>query len=235
MKRTILVSITGYGKSYNHPAMQPWQDKLKEIEHYGLTEVALFLELYEKQERAQIYQALANSHIKRIPLVHIRHDMTKDELAYLKKTYKTKYFTCHEINFEHNDISHWKGFFKHIYLEMNTNGLVSEKTKVEKIGGFCIDLAHFKIDLEKLNKDFAYVYQRKDMHKYFVCNHVNGWDPITNNDIHTVSSIKDFEFLKTLPEFVFGSCIAIEAFNSIKEQLAFKKYLTNLFVEKFKT
>lgn len=220
----ILVSIAGRNE-------QDWQEKLKEIEYLKITEVALFLELYEKAERKKIYEALLNSGVKNIPLVHIRHDMTKDELKFLQKNYRATYFTCHEENFVHGDISRWKGFYKNIYLEMNFDKAVSKEVKVEKIGGFCIDLAHFKCGLENLSKDFEYVFNRKDK-KYFICNHVNGYNPEINCDMHTIYEFKNFDYLKTLPAFVFGECIALETFNSIKEQLKFKKYVTTLLSEK---
>ena len=217
MQPKILVSITGKTK-------KDWQDKLKEINTLKIKEAALFLEFYNKKEKQEIYDALLESYIKSIPLVHIRHDMKKDELEFLQKNYKTKYFTCHEENFAHHDIKHWKGFYKDIYLEMNFDNFVSKTVKVEKIGGFCIDLAHFKCGMEKLSKDFEYVFNRKDK-KLFACNHFNGWDAEKNIDMHTIYNLKNFDYLKTLPKFVVGNVIALETFNSIKEQLTFKKYL----------
>ena len=220
MKPNILVSITGSTE-------KEWQDKLKEINNLKIKEVALFLEIFENTQREKIYKALKISCVKNIPLVHIRHDMTKDELEFLKENYKTKYFTCHEENFVHHDVENWKGFYKNIYLEMNFDNFVSKKVNVEKVSGFCVDLAHFKVGLEKLSKDFEYIFDRKDK-KLFVCNHLNGWNPEKNIDMHIIHNLKDFDYLKTLPKFVLGKIIALETFNSIKEQLDFKKYLEEI-------
>jgi len=41
-------------------------------------------------------------------------------------------------------------------------------------------------------------------------------------------NLKNFDYLKTLPKFVFGECITLEMFNPIKEQLEFKKYIAQL-------
>ena len=226
-EKSILVSITG-------STQKEWQDKLEEIKTLKIKETALFLEMYEAEERKKIYQALLDSPIKSIPLVHIRHDMTKGELEFLQKNFKTKYFTCHEENFANHDVKHWKGFYKNIYLEMNFDNVVSKEVAVEKIGGFCVDLSHFKVGLEKLSKDFEYVFKRKAIHKYFKCNHLNGWNPKINKDMHTVYELKNFDYLKTLPKFIFGKIIALETFNSIKEQLEFKNYLAELLKNKFK-
>lgn len=210
-----------------------WQDKLQEINNLGIKEVALFLELYNKEQKQKIYKALLKSSITSIPLVHLRHDMDKKELEFLKKNFKTRYFTIHEINFQHDDILKWKGFYKQLCLEMNYDDFVSGKVKVKNINGFCVDLSHFKAGMERLNRDFAYIYNRKNITKYFDCNHINGFDSKNCKDIHTVSNLLEFEYLKTLPNFVFGKIIAIETFNSIKEQLEFKKYLIDLLNKKF--
>ncbi len=219
-KPNILVSITGREE-------KDWQEKLKEIEKLKIKEIALFLEIFEKEQRKKIYQALLNSNIKSIPLVHIRHDMTKDELIFLRKNYKTKYFTIHEKNFAQNNLPQWKGFYKNIYLEMNFDNFVSKKVTVEKIGGFCIDLAHFKVAIEKLSKDFEYVFKRKDK-RLFLCNHLNGYNREKNIDMHTIFAFKNFDYLKTLPKFVFSKTIALETFNPIKKQVKFKEYLIDL-------
>ncbi len=202
--------------------------KIKGANDFKLKEASLFLELIKKPEREKIYTVLLKSKIKNIPLVHIRHDMGKDELKFLKNNFETKYFTIHEENFTHSDIKKWKGFYKDLYLEMNFDNFVSKKVKIEKIGGFCVDLAHFKVGMEKLSKDFEYVFDKKENKKYFDCNHLNGYNPKTNCDMHTIYDLKNFDYLKTLPDFLFGKCIALEVRNSVKEQLEFKKYLSIL-------
>lgn len=224
--KIISVSITGKEE-------KDWQDKLDEINFLKIKEVSLFLELYGKDQREKIYKALLDSKIKSIPLVHIRHDMTKDELRFLKNNYKTRYFTLHEINFQQDDILKWKGFYKNLCLEMNFDNFVSKKVKVEKIDGFCVDLAHFKVSMEMLGNDFEYVFDRKEVKRYFDCNHLNGWDMKTNRDMHTIHDLSNFDYLKTIPNFLFGKIIALETFNSIKEQLEFKEYLIGLLSKKF--
>jgi len=223
---TILVSITGKDEI-------ACIEKINEVNNLDVKKVGLFLEFLDKEQKKKVYAELLKSKIEEIPLVHIRYDMAKDELKFLKNKFKTKYFTLHEINFQHNDILKWKGFYKNLALEMNFDNFVSKKVKVEKIGGFCVDLAHFKVGMEMLNKDFNYVYIKRNMPKYFDCNHLNGWNPEINCDMHTIHSLENFDYLKTMPDFVFGKCIALEVFNPIKEQMEFKSYLIGMFTEKF--
>jgi len=202
--------------------------KINEAENFGLKDVSLFLEFFKKAERDKIYESLLASKIKNIPLVHIRHDFEKDELNFLKNKFKTKYFTIHESSFARDDIKKWKGFYKKLYLEMNFDNFVSNKVNVEKIGGFCVDLSHFKVGMEKLSRDFEYVFNKKGDIKYFDCNHLNGYNLKTNCDMHTINNLSDFDYLKTLPKFLFGKCIALETFNSVREQMEFKKYLSKI-------
>lgn len=214
--RKLLVSITGKNT-------KDWQSKLNEIEKYKLQEVALFLEWYKRPEREKIYKAIEKSCIKKIPFVHARHDMEKEEFDYLSRQVWTNRFNIHEDCFK--NLEKWRGIYKKLYLEMNYDNIIPHCVHVKKIGGFCIDLSHFMASRERGTKDFDYIMKRKNLRKLFVCNHLNGYDPQQKKDKHTIKSLKDFDYLKTLPSFVFGKIIAIETYNNIKEQLRFKKYL----------
>jgi len=219
LNKRILVSITGRKE-------KDWKDKLQEIEEHKIRKIALFLECFNKSQRKKIYSALLSSCVKKIPLVHIRDGMSKEELKFLKKEFKTKCFTIHESSF--NYLDDWKGFHKQLFLEMNKDNKIPSNVDVKKIGGFCIDLSHFKAEEEIWSKEFEYIIRREKIHRYFKCNHLNGFNSRTNSDLHTITNLKQFSYLKTLPRFVFGKYIAIETFNPIKEQLKFKKHIIKL-------
>jgi hypothetical protein len=214
--KRILLGITGEKQS-------DWENKLKNISSLGITEAVLFLEKFDQVQRKKIYRALLDSSLKTIPLCHIRNDMEIEELVFLETKFKTKYFTVHENSFTFLD--KWPGFEKKLYLEMNYDDSVSQKVMVEKIGGFCVDFSHFKAAQTKFTKDFEYTHYKKGKVK-FSCNHLNGYDPKKNSDMHTVRSPKDFDYLKTLPAFLFGRVIGLEVDNEIPEQIEFKNYLT---------
>ena len=203
----ILVSITG-------STDKDWQNKLKEIEQYKIKKIALFLEIFRKKsQRQRIYQFLLGSCIKEIPLVHISDDMDKDELKFLVKNFQTKCFTIHESHFE--ILEKWRGFYKKLYLEMNYDNFISRLVDVRNIGGFCVDLSHFKAAEEKWSQEFIYIMKRRNLQRLFKCNHLNGYDYKKNIDLHSVKSLKEFDYLKTLPKFIFGDYIGLEVFNSI--------------------
>ena len=223
--KRILVGITGYKDEH-------WENKLKEIDKFKIPQVALFLERFKKPQRKKIYKALLTSKIKEIPFVHIRNDMKREELAFLAKNFKSSYFNLHENSFR--VLKKWKGFYKNLFLEMDSDNFVSNFVKVSKIGGFCIDLAHFKVEEEKWSKEFEYILKRRKISRLFACNHLNGYSFKKNTDLHTVRSLKDFDYLKTLPKFLFGKIIALETENKISRQLEFKKYLVKLLNQLFK-
>ena len=111
LSKRILISITGRKHS-------DWIKKILELEKRKITRVALFLEFYSEAEKRKIYETLLSSHIKEIPLVHIRNDMEKWELEFLEKHFKTKCFTIHESSFKY--LKKWKGFHKKLFINRGT-------------------------------------------------------------------------------------------------------------------
>ena len=202
-----------------------WQSKLEEINQLKIIEAAVFLESFNRKERDHLYKFLLKSSIKKVPFVHLRDDTDQKDIEFFIKNYQTQYFNIHE---EHFDIlDRWQGYWDKLYLEMDYNSQIDKDIKVRQIGGFCIDLSHFKAAIAQGTEEANYIFQRKDKIK-FVCNHLNGYDPVKKCDKHTVTNLKDFDYLTTLPKFVFGQIIALEMNNSIKEQIKFKEHLTKL-------
>ncbi len=214
LEQKICVSITGIESG-------DWQSKLGEINNLGIETVALILENYKIDERREIYKALESSTIKSIPLVHLRNDMERWELKYLHDKFASKYLTIHEDSFV--VIEKWQGYFQNLFLEFNYDDRIPANVEVERIGGFCVDLAHFMAATLRDAKEFAYTKARRRSKKVFACNHLSGFSYDTKRDLHNVKNIQDFSYLKSLPEYVFGDVIAVEVFNSIAEQLEYKK------------
>jgi len=217
IEKRMLLSITG-------KTQKDWVSKLEEIKKYKINTVALFLEHYKIKQRKKIYNELLKSSIKKIPLVHIKNDMRKWELKFLIEKFNSQYLTIHESSF--NILEKWKGYYKKLYLEMNYDNYLPSNVKVEKIGGFCLDLSHFKSSEESWTKEFFYMINKNK--KYFKCNHLNGYSYEKNTDLHTIKNLAEFNYLKTLPNFIFGRAIALETFNNLNEQIKFKRYIINL-------
>ena len=208
-----------------------WERKLKDIKRYKIKKFVLFIEEIKKRDRKRLYKKLLNNNFE-IPLVHLRSDSDKQELEFLAKNFQSKYFNIHERDFNH--LNRLNGFYKQLCLELNYDNHVEKNVDINRIGGFCIDLSHFKAAKDRCSKEFLYVLKRKNNNKKFICNHLNGYSYKKRCDMHLVSSTKDFDYLISLPKFVFGKIIALEMYNSISEQLKFKKYLVKLLEKKFK-
>ncbi len=219
LSKRILVSITGRTE-------KDWRNKLNEIENLKIHKIALFLEMYPYQQRKKIYKNILESCILDIPLVHIRNDMKIDELIFLKENFNTKCFTIHETSFRY--LQKWRGFYKHLFLEMDFNNYIPLLTNVKKIGGFCIDLSHYQASKDRSTLEFNYIKKREHYRRYFICNHLNGYSFRKKQDIHMVRHLTNFDYLRNLPLFLFGKFIALEMFNSIRKQLKFKDYIIEL-------
>ena len=214
----ILLSITG-GRRID------WQRKIVELRDFKIKKAALFVTRYEKHERLELYSALLGTGIK-ITFCHIRGDVSEEELQFLINEFECRHFNIHEAGFKF--LKKWKGDFKHLYLEMNYDNHVNSNVDVNRIGGFCIDLSHFMAGKERKTKDYEYIMKRKDVHRYFKFNHLNGYSYCKKKDLHTIRSLKDFDYLKEIPKFLFGRYIALEVNNSIKEQIKFRDYILKL-------
>ena len=207
-----------------------WQNKLEEINRLKIKEAAVFLEFFGKKQRENFYRLLLKSSIKKVPLVHLRNDVNKKEIQFFIDNFSTRYFNIHENHF--NFLNKWKGYWDKLYLEMNTDSQIAKNVKARRIGGFCVDLAHFKIAIAKGSEEAYYIFLRRHKIK-FTCNHLSGYSSIKNSDLHTVKSTKDFNYLISLPKYLFGKVIALEVFNSIKEQIKFKEYTAKLLNDYF--
>ena len=143
LTKKLVVSITGC-------TSKEWQQKLKEINQYKINEICLFLEAFPKKEQRGLLPALKKSVVKKIPLVHIRNDTTKQEINFFIKHFGSRFFTIHERHF--HILKKWRGYYKKLYLETNYDNRLAHYVDVEEIGGFCVDLAHFKKEVTSQTK-----------------------------------------------------------------------------------
>lgn len=221
--KRVFVSITGETDKHR-------QDKVEEINRKNIKEAAVFLERFDKNQRQELYASLKESSLGKVPFVHLRNDNSKEEIEFFIKNYGTEYFNIHESGF--GFLGKWSGFESNLYLEMNYDDTIKESVKVKKIGGFCIDLAHFKTSEIRKTEEYKYVLSKKN-NIDFACNHIGAYDKENRRDSHYVTDINQFDYLADLPEFIFGQVMAIEVDNSIEEQLKFRDYIIDILDKKF--
>jgi hypothetical protein len=95
LNKRILLSIAG-------PTSNILISKIHELDKLKINKAALFVSCIEsKEKREKVYEELLKSNIKNIPLVHIRNEVDKDEIIFLKKKFKTKCFNFHEVGFHY--------------------------------------------------------------------------------------------------------------------------------------
>lgn len=215
LKGKIYFGITGETNS-------DWEEKLEWINTHEIKEATVFLTRFDLKERQKLYQALLESSLEKVPLVHIRHDTKKEELDFFDKNFQTQCFNIHEKHF--NRLDRWEGWWNKLYLEMNYDSDIPQKVRVEEIGGFCIDLAHFRAALAGGSEEAYYVWLRRN-NVSFRCNHVGGYSENKDVDLHWVDDKDEFDYLADLPDYVFGDIMALEVDNGMKQQKEFKKYI----------
>jgi len=140
--------------------------------------------------------------------------------------FKTQRFNIHPSAFKY--LNKWKGYHKYLFAELSYFNVLPKGFDVRKVGGFCVDLAHFKCAEERWSNEFDYIISNKEHHKYFQCNHVSGYSPWRKRDIHVIKKITSFDYLKSLPKFLFGENIALEVDNPIVNQLRYRDYVIDL-------
>lgn len=210
-----------------------WKKQLQEINKFRIKEIALFLTTLNCSQRKKLYKELEKSCVEKVKLVHIRgQDFTKPEIEYFYNRYKTRLFNCHEGEFDRL-YKKFPRFRKNIVLELNYDNNIENKLEPNRMGGFCLDLSHFKAAEERHSAECGYVMKRLKNTK-FKANHLNGYGKRNKTDLHFVTSKHQFDYLKELPKCLFGEVIALELENSIKKQLEFKEYLVKMLQNKVK-
>jgi len=224
-EKNVVVSIAGLGAKH-------LLSQIREISRRKITHAALFLTQVDKTERRLVYQALLESTIKKIPLVHLRNDMSLEEILLLEKNFHPAYYNIHENAFRY--LHKWPGFKKKLLLELAGQAKRNPAAQVEAIGGFCVDLAHYKMAEVSQSEQLRYLLAKKKNQKLFVFNHLNGYNPKNNKCLHRPRFHRDFIYLEALPKFVFGRLISLEMENPIREQIKWRQHILKILKTKFK-
>ena len=227
-KKQLLFGLTTTPKSN-------WRDKVAEIKELGLKEIALLPTCLSYEERQDLYKLLETSGVVNIPYVHLRQDFFSEELDYLMERFKTKIFSCH-ANPEHlvllDSLARYASL---IYVENGDlrKDLFFNKdtfTKHQAIG-VCLDLAHYQNTKDTDKPGYRRLLSVLADLPIGV-NHISGYKHDIFNaligkreDSHWISSLKDLEYLKTVPLNYFSKYIVLEVENSLLEQQEIMKYL----------
>ena len=217
--KRIYVSVTTY--------YSQWEKQIKEIKKLKIKEISLFLTCATITQRRKIYQALEKTSVKKIPHVHIRHDMTEEELDYLVKKFKSKVFTIHYQYINNFKNSKYK---KQIFVEVNYHkSQIKNLKNLSKVGGVCIDLAHLREFEIRKSKHFETSKQAIKLYK-LGCNHLSAVISSCKS-WHDAKNFEELKYVENIPKKYFSKYICIELVNSISQQLKYKKQIAKLLVK----
>ena len=231
MKRKILASITTIlGDS--------WQDKIIEVNKFGLKEIALFVTCLNKSQRAACYKMLEGIPNLEIPFIHARTDMAPDEFRFLMDTFNTQMFNLHPAHefAYHHDLSEIKD---KICIE-NSGPLLEQSIKAKDLEGFsglCLDMSHLEEDRLLRKENFTKVTTL--IEPFGVkANHISAItatarvserdNNVLRHSFHVLEDLSELDYLKNYPEHYFGNYLAIELENPICDQLKAKQYIETI-------
>jgi hypothetical protein len=221
----ILVSITTTTNA-------DWRKKIEEVKKLGLSEVALFVSAIGLEERQELYAKLGETKIKSIPFVHLRTDMSTEEVRELFRKYQTKAANIHsqkEFPLKY-DFSEFKEM---IYLE-NTDYSLAEEVK--QWAGICLDTSHQ--ESKRLTGNNLYQELIGLLEKYPIGawhlnaikleSKIHGFDGGIGYDYHFFQNLCEFDYCLNYKQYLPKYYIALELENSLSEQLTAKAYVEKI-------
>lgn len=206
---------------------------MKEIKDLKLKEIALFVTAIGYEERQELYGLLAETDVVSIPFVHLRTDMSPEEIIWLFEKYNVQAANVHSRNYKplEYDLSQFR---EKIYLENCDESIAGE---IDEWAGLCLDVSHQENKRLTGNPLFAEVDEL--MKKYPIgAWHLNAIRRAAEVDHARFAGVKyDRHFYKDLGEFDYcvrfkdflpTVAIALELENSIEEQLIAVEYVKKL-------
>ncbi len=215
-----------------------WSKQIEEADRLGIKQVAFFPTRLDFVARQKAYQILEKSGLQEIPFVHLRHDTKGSEIAFFIKRWQTRVFNFHAaVDFGSLDAS-CAPYRDKIYLE-NTI-LPWSPVEVEDCAGICIDFSH--LEAARSADPAVYAQDIEIIEKHFCgCAHISAiktdkhFKPRAgdySHASHQLSELSELDYLEKYPASYFPAYIAIELENSLAEQLAIKKYISNILKSK---
>lgn len=215
-----------------------WQAKIDEIDRLGLKEMAFFPTCLKPDERQELYKRLEKTSLQCIPHVHLRNDVTYQEIAYLINTYKTKIFNHHSEN-EFPVLSDWSGYTDIIYIE--NSEIIPTAKELENYAGLCLDFAHWENG--RLLKQSKYSGFSEIVNQFPIgCGHISAIRPAPerdNNpnpdsqpgyDSHWLKDLSELDYLAKYQAYL-PPIISMELENSLSTQIEAIAYLNKLLKE----
>lgn len=203
-----------------------WQRSINDMSSLSVSQFALFLTGMSETERPELYKRLETMDKAEIPFVHAMSDMTPDEYRYLMKRFGTKKFNIHTLR--SYPVKYPLGDMKQ-YIYIENSGDIPNEQDLEGFAGLLIDLSHLESDRllnPEVYQDFLEFIKKNKVGANHISVIMKHPDPVRGDyDSHQLTDLSELDYLKNLPNYCFGEYLAIELYNSIKEQLAAIEYI----------
>lgn len=207
-----------------------WRERIAEIKTLGLKEIGFFPTCLDKAKRQEAYALLEQAGVAKMPFVHLRTDMTADEVDYLLTHFKTQAFNIHTVNVHRMDYD-LSAFKNLIYIENQMHYFATDE--LDKWAGLCLDFSH--LENARLNQLPIYDYFYDLATRYpSGCAHVNAIksqsqmeDGIKGYDYHDYDNLNQFDYLLKY-KALMPPIVALELENSLADQLVACSYIERL-------
>ncbi|EKE25722.1 MAG: hypothetical protein ACD_5C00053G0001 [uncultured bacterium] len=215
-----------------------WRGKVEEMKKFGIQRIALFPTFLKIEERKELYSLLEEIQDLEIPHVHLRNDMTMDEIQYFKERFKSEVFNIHPTGTRHDFSDDFTKFSSETYVE--NLRMVPKKEELSKYAGICIDFSHWENGTRKkstgfdslLNYNLAMLDRLKE--NKVGCCHVSGikskFNPINylfQFDRHYFKKLSDFDYMSKYKQYL-PKYVSLELENTLEEQIKVKQYLQKM-------
>lgn len=221
MKHRILLGLTT-------TPLSDWREKVKEIDRYGLREIALFPTFLNIESRKELYALLEKSCLAEILHVHLRDDMEKWEIDYFRTRWNVRLFNIHSDWSFFERIREW-GIEKQVYVE-NLHRIDDVFKKIVALsGGICPDFSHWEVHGGKKGNGYEQLIGLLGEFPAGCCHisSIKNWFGFFRDDDHFLRQLNHLDYIKKylpwLPEVV-----SIELENPFSKQLEVKKYLEKI-------
>lgn len=208
-----------------------WPQMIRDCFSLGVKEVAFFPTCIDYGQRKEAYYLLKKAGITSIPFVHLRSDMSPDELVFLIDCFSTKIFNIH-CQGDHHPEYDLSEFSRMIYLE---NSNIAMEEEIRNWAGICLDVSHLEDKKIKRDPFFGEVIRVLENNPCG-CWHLNAISqtPLKSDDgkreyydIHYFRNLSDLDYCLAYKKYL-APHIALELENTIIQQLEAKKHIEKI-------
>jgi hypothetical protein len=215
-----------------------WRGKVEEMKKFRIKRIALFPTFLKIEQRRELYALLDEIEGLEIPHVHLRNDMSEDEIEYFKKRFNSVVFNIHPKGTKYDFSAEFMKYASQIYVE--NLRIVPSRENLSKYSGLCIDFSHWENGVRVKSKgsdpllDYNLAMLERLKENKIGCCHVsairskfNPMNYLFQFDRHYFKRLSELDYIGQYRQYL-PYYISLELENSFEEQLKAKSYLEQI-------